>query len=125
LELIRTQPELKERLWRNSNALKDGLREAGFDLGLSDACVTPVYMHGTPYEAANLVHDIRNRHHIFCSMVIYPMIPKGMILLRMIPTAVHTQEDIDQTIEAFIAVSKRLKAGEYQGELKFVSTQLA
>jgi len=125
LEIIRTQPELKESLWRNTNALKEGLREAGFDLGNSDACVTPVYMHGTPYEAANLVHDIRNQHHIFCSMVIYPMIPKGMILLRMIPTAAHTLEDIDQTVEAFIAVSERLKAGEYQGELKFVSTQLA
>lgn len=125
LELLKTMPELKNNLWHNTNSLKDGLRQAGFDLGKSDACVTPVYMHGTPYEAANLVHDIRSTHRVFCSMVMYPMIPKGMILLRMIPTASHNQEDIDKTVEAFIAVSKRLKAGEYQGELKFASTELA
>ncbi len=124
LDLMRKHPELKDKLWENVNLLQNGLRNRGFDLGKCDACVTPVYMHGTPYEAANLVHDIREQHRVFCSMVMYPMIPKGMILLRMIPTAAHTKEDIEITLDAFDAVSKRLKAGEYQGELQYASAEL-
>jgi len=124
LDLMRKHPALKNKLWENVHMLQNGLRERGFDLGNCDACVTPVYMHGTPYEAANLVHDIREQHRVFCSMVMYPMIPKGMILLRMIPTAAHNKEDIEITLNAFDAVSKRLKAGEYQGELQYASAEL-
>jgi glycine C-acetyltransferase len=116
LELLRNHPELRERLWRNVNMLKDGLRAHDFDLGKSNSCVTPVFMHGTPFEAGNLVLDIRENYNVFCSVVLYPMIPKGMILLRMIPTAVHTEEDIRETIDAFGAVSKKLKAGQYASE---------
>ena len=119
LEMLRSSTALKDKLWYNVNKLQSGLKEAGFDLGGSNSCVTPVFMHGTPFEAANLVHDIRETYNIFCSMVIYPMIPKGMILLRLIPSAAHTDADIDQTIEAFNAVSKKLKNGDYQGELQF------
>ncbi len=119
LEMLRSMPDLKDQLWRVVNKLQSGLKEAGFDLGGTNSCVTPVFMHGTPFEAANLVHDIRETYNIFCSMVMYPMIPKGMILLRLIPSAAHTDKDVEETIEAFKAVSKKLKAGEYEGELKF------
>ncbi len=119
LEMLKNMPELREKLWHNVNKLQVGLRKAGFDLGNANSCVSPVFMHGTPFEAANLVNDIRETYNIFCSMVVYPMIPKGMILLRLIPSAAHTNEDIEQTIDAFNAVSAKLKNGEYQGELKF------
>lgn len=119
LDMLRSNPGLKDQLWSVVNKLQSGLREAGFDLGGTNSCVTPVFMHGTPFEAANLVHDIRETYNIFCSMVMYPMIPKGMILLRLIPSAAHTDKDVEETIEAFKAVSKKLKAGEYEGELKF------
>lgn len=119
LEMLKNMPELREKLWHNVNKLQSGLRKAGFDLGNANSCVSPVFMHGTPFEAANLVNDIRETYNIFCSMVVYPMIPKGMILLRLIPSAAHTDEDIEQTIDAFNAVSAKLKSGEYQGKLKF------
>ncbi len=116
LELLKTNPQLKETLWRNVNMLQNGLKEHGFDIGGTNSCVTPVFMHGTPFEAGNLVLDIRENFNIFCSVVLYPMIPKGMILLRMIPTAAHTERDIEETISAFGAVSKKLKAGKYASE---------
>ncbi len=116
LDLLRSKPELKDKLWENVNMLQNGLKEKGFDIGQTNSCVTPVFMHGTPFEAGNLVLDIRENHNIFCSVVKYPMIPKGMILLRMIPTAAHTKQDIEETIEAFGAVSKKLQAGEYASE---------
>lgn len=116
LELLKTLPELRENLWRNVNMLQNGLREYGFDIGNTNSCVTPVFMHGTPYEAGNLVLDIRENYNIFCSVVLYPMIPKGMILLRMIPTAAHTEADIRETIDAFGAVSEKLKTGKYASE---------
>ena len=116
LELLKTNPQLKERLWRNVNMLQDGLKEHGFDIGGTNSCVTPVFMHGTPFEAGNLVLDIRENYNIFCSVVLYPMIPKGMILLRMIPTAAHTEQDIRETISAFGAVSEKLKSGKYASE---------
>lgn len=122
LELLRTNPQLKEKLWHNVNLLQSGLREAGFDLGNTSSCVTPVYMHGSVSEATNLIHDMRQEFNIFCSAVIYPVIPKGMILLRLIPTAAHTEEDVEETIAAFRAIRGKLQAGEYQGEMKKVTT---
>jgi glycine C-acetyltransferase len=116
LDLLRKNPQYKDKLWENVNMLQNGLREHGFDLGDTNSCVTPVFMHGTPFEAGNLVLDIRENYNIFCSVVLYPMIPKGMILLRMIPTAAHSKEDIEKTIAAFGAVSDKLKAGQYASE---------
>lgn len=113
LELMRTKPELKDSLWKIVNALQSGLKKSGFDIGNTDSCVTPVYMKGGLEEATGLVLDLRENHNIFCSMVVYPVIPKGMIILRLIPTAVHTLEDVEYTIKAFIEVKKKLDAGVY------------
>ncbi len=113
LELIRTKPELKDKLWTIVAALQKGLREAGFDLGRTNTAVTPVFMQGGEAEATNLVYDLRENHGVFCSMVVYPVIPKGELLLRLIPTSMHTMEDVEITLNAFKAVRKRLKAGEY------------
>ena len=95
--------------------MQKGLTEAGFDIGITNSPVTPVYMKGSVEEATQLVMDLRENFKIFCSIVVYPVIPKGMILLRLIPTAVHTQEDIDETLEAFKIVSDRLAKGKYKG----------
>ena len=113
LELIRNHPELKDQLWAVVNRLQSGLRAAGFDLGKTNSCVTPVMMHGGEAEASNLVVDLRENYGIFCSMVIYPVIPKGMILLRLIPTAVHTFDDVDYTIKSFTEVRQKLIDGKY------------
>jgi glycine C-acetyltransferase len=114
LDMIRTMPELREKLWENVRALQGGLKDAGFDIGNTNSCVTPVYLKsGSTEEAMALVQDIRENHGIFCSMVVYPVIPKGMLLLRLIPTSAHTMEDIDLTIKAFKAVRDRLESGEY------------
>ncbi len=114
LELLRSQPELKDKLWVNVNALQNGLKERGFDIGTTNSCVTPVYLKGDINEATNLIHDLREKHNIFCSVVIYPVIPKGMMILRLIPTAIHTIEDIDLTLSAFEKVSAKLNNGEYK-----------
>ncbi len=114
LELIRTRPELRENLWRNVRALQGGLKEAGFDIGDTNSCVTPVYMPGEVGEALALIHDMRETYGVFCSIVVYPVVPKGMNILRLIPTSVHTQQDIDETIAAFKAVKAKLDAGAYK-----------
>ncbi len=114
LELLRTQPVLRQRLWDNVAALQGGLRQAGFDIGETNSCVTPVYMHGEVGEAMALVHDMRENYGVFCSIVVYPVIPKGMIILRLIPTAVHTKQDIDETISAFKEVKEKLAGGQYK-----------
>ena len=114
LEMLKTMPELKEKLWENVNALQSGLKERGFDIGTTQSCVTPVYLKGSIPEAMALVKDLRENYGIFCSIVVYPVIPKGMILLRLIPTATHTQEDIDITLNAFDAIRSRLENGTYQ-----------
>ena len=98
------------------NALQAGLKERGFDLGETNSCVTPVYMKGSVPEAQALVYDMRENHNVFCSIVVPPVIPQGMILLRLIPTASHTLEDVQITLEAFSAVAVRLKAGDYKVE---------
>ncbi|MGB2088596.1 MAG: aminotransferase class I/II-fold pyridoxal phosphate-dependent enzyme [Psychroflexus salarius] len=114
LEMLRTMPELKNKLWENVNALQSGLKENGFDIGTTTSCVTPVYLKGSIPEAMALVKDLRENHGIFCSIVVYPVIPKGLILLRMIPTATHTMEDIDLTLKAFSAIRERLENGTYK-----------
>ena len=113
LRLLREQPELREKLWRNVRHLQDGLREAGFDIGNTGACVTPVYMTGTPYEAGALIYDMRENYNIFCSIVLPPVIPKGTILLRLIPTAEHTPEDIQTTLDVFRKLRSKLEDGTY------------
>lgn len=113
LELIKENPSYKENLWNNVRMLQSGLKERGFDIGKTSSCVTPVYLKGTPDNAMPLVYDLRENFGIFCSIVVYPVIPKGMLLLRLIPTARHTKEDIDITLEAFSEIRKRLEAGKY------------
>jgi len=114
LQMLRTMPELKNNLWSNVNKLQSGLKEAGFDIGNTNSCVTPVYMKGSVQEAKNLVYDLRENFKIFCSIVVYPVIPKGMILLRLIPTALHTDLDIKETIEAFSAIKGKLESDAYK-----------
>jgi len=114
LDMLRSQPELKAKLWENVNALQSGLKERGFDIGTTSSCVTPVYLNGSIPEAMALVKDLRESHGIFCSIVVYPVIPKGLILLRMIPTATHTLEDVAITLDAFTAIRERLENGTYK-----------
>lgn len=113
MELIRTRPELKAKLWENVNKLQTGLKERGFDIGTTTTPVTPVYMKGDVAEASQLVLDLRENYNIFCSIVTYPVIPKGQLILRLIPTAVHTDEDIQLTLDAFSAVREKLETGAY------------
>ncbi len=116
LEMLKTMPELRMKLWEVVNELQRGLKENGFDIGVTESPVTPVYMHGGVVEATNLILDLRENYNIFCSMVIYPVIPKGDILLRLIPTAVHNLDDVKETIAAFKECATKLKAGEYKTE---------
>ncbi|GAA0870914.1 aminotransferase class I/II-fold pyridoxal phosphate-dependent enzyme [Gangjinia marincola] len=114
LDMIRTMPELKNKLWENVNALQNGLRKRGFNIGTTQSCVTPVYLNGSIPEAMVLVKDLRENYGIFCSIVVYPVIPKGLILLRMIPTSTHTLEDVEETLNAFDAIRDRLENGTYK-----------
>ena len=114
LEMLRTRPEYKQKLWDNVNKLQSGLKERGFDIGTTQSCVTPVYMKGTVPEAFALVKDLRENHLIFCSIVVYPVIPKGLILLRLIPTASHNSKDIQETLDAFSAIRDNLDSGLYK-----------
>ncbi|MCF6279626.1 MAG: aminotransferase class I/II-fold pyridoxal phosphate-dependent enzyme [Flavobacteriaceae bacterium] len=114
LDMIRTMPELKDKLWKITNSLQKGLRDAGFDLGTTKTCITPVFLKGEIPEAMAMVHDLRENHGIFCSIVVYPVIPKGLIILRLIPTATHVQEDIDETIAAFSEIRTKLENGTYK-----------
>ncbi len=114
LDMLRTMPELKQNLWKIVNALQSGLKERGFDIGTTQSCVTPVYLKGSIPEAMALVKDLRENYGIFCSIVVYPVIPKGLILLRMIPTATHTLQDVEETLEAFSAIRERLENGTYK-----------
>jgi len=116
LELLRSQPELRENLWKIVNALQKGLKEKGFDLGKTESPVTPVFLNGTIAEATQITMDLRENYNVFCSIVVYPVIPKGQIMLRIIPTAVHTLEDVDYTIKAFAEVAEKLKRGDYSND---------
>ena len=116
LEMIRTQPELKDKLWTITNALQNGLKDAGFNIGITTTPVTPVVLNGTIPEATHLTLDLRENFNIFCSIVVYPVVPKGMIILRLIPTAVHSLEDVQETIDAFKSIKNKLDSGEYRKE---------
>ncbi len=114
LELLRTKPELKAKLWANARKLQQGLKENGFDIGKTDSVVTPVYMKGGVEEATAMVMDLRENYNVFASIVVYPVIPKGHIIFRLIPSAAHNDEDIDLTLKAFSSTKKRLDSGEYR-----------
>ena len=114
LEMLKTMPELKNKLWENVNALQNGLKARGFNIGDTNTCVTPVYLEGSIPEAMVMVNDLRENYNIFLSIVVYPVIPKGIILLRMIPTASHTIEDINETLAAFEAIREKLTNGTYK-----------
>lgn len=114
LQMLKNMPELKDKLWQNVNALQNGLKERGFNIGDTNTCVTPVYLNGSIPEAMVMVNDLRENYGIFLSIVVYPVIPKGIILLRMIPTASHTQQDIDETLAAFEAIREKLENGTYK-----------
>lgn len=114
LELLKNEPELKENLWKIATALQSGLRARGFDLGITNTVVTPVFLKGELLEATALTMDLRENYGIFCSIVVYPVIPKGLIELRLIPTAVHTLEDVQRTLEAFSDIAERLNSGYYK-----------
>lgn len=116
LELLRTQPELREKLWKVVNALQDGLRKNGLNIGNTNSMVTPVFMQGGVPEATAITYDLRENYNIFCSIVTYPVIPKGEILLRLIPTAVHTLEDVEYTVKAFAKVKENLDNGVYKSD---------
>jgi len=115
LELIRTRPELREKLWIVTRALQDGLRKRGFDIGKAEACVTPVFLQGDVVEATNICVDLRENHKVFCSVVIYPVVPKGVIMFRIIPTAMHSLEDVEYTLNVFAKIAENLKSGMYKG----------
>lgn len=116
LELLRTRPEFKNKLWENARKLQQGLKAKGLDIGSTDSVVTPIYMKGGVEEATAMVMDLRENYGIFCSIVIYPVIPKGNIIFRLIPTAAHTDEDIQQTLRAFDETKKKLEEGKYKVE---------
>jgi glycine C-acetyltransferase len=116
LELLKTQPELKDNLWKIVRALQSGLRERGFNIGHTNSPVTPVMMSGTLMEATNIVMDLRENYGIFCSIVTYPVVPKGVIMLRLIPSAVHTLADVEETLNAYSQIAEKLKAGFYESK---------
>lgn len=116
LEMLRTMPELKDKLWSNARKLQNGLKERGFDIGKTDSPVTPVYMKGGVEEATAMVMDLRENYNIFCSIVVYPVIPKGHIIYRLIPSAAHTDADIEETLKAFTETKAKLDAGAYKVE---------
>jgi glycine C-acetyltransferase len=119
LEILRNEPQHREKLWQIVNALQKGLREKGFNIGKTESPVTPVFFTGGVPEATQITYDLRENHNIFCSIVIYPVVPKNVIMLRLIPTAVHTLEDVDYTINAFAEIKKNLDAGKYSsGQIK-------
>lgn len=116
LDMLKNMPELRENLWRNVNALQNNLKANGFEIGDTNSCVTPIYLKGEPEEAMAMVYDMRENYGIFTSIVVYPVIPKGMVILRLIPTAYHTMDDINESIEAFKAIKAKLDAGIYKKE---------
>ncbi len=116
LELLKTEHSMREKLWEVVNALQDGLKKNGFNIGNTESPVTPVFLSGSVPEGTNIALDLRENYNIFCSLVGYPVVPRGVLLIRLIPTAVHTLEDVEYTISAFGEVAKKLKSGKYAGE---------
>ena len=125
LELLKGCPELKENLWKIVRSLQTGLKKEGFNLGKTQSPVTPVYLSGVVLEAVNVVFDLRENYNLFCSVVAYPVVPKGQVLLRLIPTAVHTLEDVNFTIETFKKMREKLKGGYYEKERLMYNPQEA
>jgi glycine C-acetyltransferase len=121
LELLRTKPELREKLWHNVNRLQNGLKERGFNIGTTNTPVTPVHMSGGLFDATQLIFDMRENYNIFCSVVVYPVVPKGVIILRLIPTAAHTDEDIDETLAAFSTLREKLEKKIYPQEMPSIN----
>ncbi|NHA04872.1 aminotransferase class I/II-fold pyridoxal phosphate-dependent enzyme [Mucilaginibacter sp. HC2] len=113
-EMLKSQPELREKLWLIASTLQKGLKERGFDLGSSNTMVTPVFLKGDLFEATSLTRDLRENYGIFCSIVIYPVIPKGLIVLRIIPTAAHSLEDVQRTLDAYSEMAEKLRSGYYK-----------
>jgi glycine C-acetyltransferase len=116
LEMLRTQPELQERLWYIAKRLQNGLTQAGFDIGYTNSVVTPVFLKGSLGEATNVTLELRETYGLFCSIVVYPVVPKDVIMLRLIPTVVHSEKDVDYTIECFVKVREKLESGAYKAE---------
>lgn len=114
LELLKSKPELREKLWFIATSLQNGLKERGFDIGVTDTMVTPVFLQGELQEATAITMDLRENYGIFCSIVMYPVIPKGLIMLRLIPTALHTIEDVNRTLDAYSEIAEKLKRGHYK-----------
>ena len=112
--MMKSRSEFKNKLWENVSSLQEGLKNRGFDIGNTQSCVTPVYLKGSIPEAMVLVKDLRENYGIFCSIVVYPVIPKGLILLRLIPTASHTIKDIEITLDAFSVIREKLQNGTYK-----------
>jgi glycine C-acetyltransferase len=123
LELIKTQPELRANLWKIVHAVQDGLRAKGFDLGVTESPVTPVFLKGTTAQGTNVVLDLRENYNLFCSIVVYPVVPRDVIMLRIIPTAVHTLEDVEYTINAFSEIQEKLNSNAY--DTQNIGTSLA
>ena len=117
LELLKSQPEMREKLWFIAKTLQSGLKERGFDIGVTDTMVTPVFLQGELQEATAITMDLRENYGIFCSIVVYPVIPKGLIMLRLIPTALHTIEDVNRTLDAYSELAEKLKKGHYKEKL--------
>jgi len=122
-EIVQTQPQYKENLWKIAKSLQEGLVAEGFNIGNTQSPVTPVYFSGSVPEGTNIVVDLRENHSVFCSIVVYPVVPKGVLMLRLIPTASHTQKEVDETIEVFKKIKINLEAGKYiSDEMKSMST---
>ena len=113
LDMLRTRPEIRQKLWTNVKALQSGLKDQEFDLGTTQSCVTPVFLKGTVQEAMLMVKELREKYFIFCSIVVYPVVPKGIILLRLIPTSSHNLDDIKETLLAFSKIRSKLYDGTY------------
>jgi len=114
LELLKSQPELRHKLWEVALLLQKGLKERGFNIGNTNTMVTPVILEGELNDATAITMDLRENHGIFCSIVVYPVIPKGLIMLRLIPTAMHTAEDVQRTLDAYSEIGEKLKKGYYK-----------
>ena len=115
LDMIRKGNDRREKLFQITRALQDGLRKRGFDIGVAEACITPVFLKGDVPEATNILVDLRENYKIFCSVVVYPVIPRGMIMFRLIPTAAHSMEQVEYTLNAFEEIQQKLEAGAYKG----------
>ena len=116
LDILQNQPEIKENLWKIAKALQDGLAAEGFNIGNTQSPVTPVYFSGSVPEGTNIVIDLRENYNVFCSIVVYPVVPKDVLMLRLIPTASHTMKEVNETIEVFKKIKVNLEAGKYKGD---------